>query len=135
MKFEKVHLLVKYSLANLSKLWRATAFRLFTNLDRTTKHRKTWGPFFKTYYRFCRLLHFKHVFWAFKTPFFEINIIPLQAKRVADLASRGVYWNQAQKNVTHPYTEYPWVSVALSLCKSEAIFLNDPYLCKSIFLT
>ena len=26
---------------------------------------------------------------------------------------RGVYWNQAQKNFTQPYTEYPWVSVTL----------------------
>ena len=31
----------------------------------------------------------------------------------ASEASRGVYWNQAQKNFTHPYTEYPWVSVTL----------------------
>ena len=35
-------------------------------------------------------------------------------------ASRRVYWNQAQKNFTHPYTEYPWVSVTLSLCNSVA---------------
>ena len=31
----------------------------------------------------------------------------------ASLASSGVYWNQAQKNFTHLYTEYPWVSVTL----------------------
>ena len=28
-------------------------------------------------------------------------------------ANRGVYWNQAHKNFTHPYTGYPWVSVTL----------------------
>ena len=31
-----------------------------------------------------------------------------------------VFWNQAQKNFTHPYTEYPWVSVTLTLCNSVA---------------
>ena len=31
----------------------------------------------------------------------------------ASEASRGVYWNQAQKNFTHMCTEYPWVSVTL----------------------
>ena len=33
----------------------------------------------------------------------------------ASKASRGVYWNLAQKNSTHPYTEYEyaWVSVTL----------------------
>ena len=25
----------------------------------------------------------------------------------ASEASRGVYWDQTQKNFTHPYTEYP----------------------------
>ena len=35
-------------------------------------------------------------------------------------ASRGVYWNQAHKNFTHPYTEYLWVSVSLWLCNSVA---------------
>ena len=30
---------------------------------------------------------------------------------LASEASRGVYWNQAQKNFAHPYTEYPWVSM------------------------
>ena len=39
----------------------------------------------------------------------------------ASEASRGVYWNQAQKNFTHPYMEYPWVSVTLWLCNSVAI--------------
>ena len=34
----------------------------------------------------------------------------------ASKASKGVYWNQAQKNVTHLYTEYPWVSVILWIC-------------------
>ena len=29
-------------------------------------------------------------------------------------------WNQAQKNFTHLNTEYPWVSVTLSLCDSKA---------------
>ena len=38
----------------------------------------------------------------------------------ASEASRGVYRNQAQKNFTHLYTEYPWVSVTLSLCNSVA---------------
>ena len=42
----------------------------------------------------------------------------------ASEASRGVYWNQAQKNFAHPYTEYPWVSVTLWLCHSVKI-LND----------
>ena len=37
-------------------------------------------------------------------------------------ASRGVYWNQAQKKFTHPYTEYPWVSVSLSLCHSFTLW-------------
>ena len=29
-------------------------------------------------------------------------------------ARRGVYWNPAQQNFTHPYTEYPWVSDSLA---------------------
>ena len=44
----------------------------------------------------------------------------------ASEASREVYWNQAQKNFTHPYTEYPWVSVALSLFHSVANKLLCP---------
>ena len=44
-----------------------------------------------------------------------VLMIPLRAKRVG-----GVFWNQAQKNFTHPYTEYPWVSVTLWLCHSVA---------------
>ena len=28
-------------------------------------------------------------------------------------ASRGVFWNQAQKNYAYLYTEYPWVSVTV----------------------
>ena len=39
----------------------------------------------------------------------ECNTYPPASK-----ASRGVYWNQAQKNFTHQYTEYPWVSVTLA---------------------
>ena len=35
----------------------------------------------------------------------------------ASEAFRKVHWNQAQKNFTLPYTEYPWVSV---LCNSVA---------------
>ena len=31
----------------------------------------------------------------------------------ASEASRGFYFNQVQKKFTHPYTEYPWVSVTL----------------------
>ena len=38
----------------------------------------------------------------------------------ASKASRWVYWNQAQKNFSHPDTGYPWVSVTLSLCDSVA---------------
>ena len=33
----------------------------------------------------------------------------------ASKASRGVFWNQAQKNFTHPYIEYPWVSIFIFL--------------------
>ena len=33
----------------------------------------------------------------------------------ASKASWGVYWNQAQKNFSHPYTEYPWVSVMFNM--------------------
>ena len=51
----------------------------------------------------------------------------------ASEASRGVYWNQAKKNFTHPHTEYPWVSVTLSLCAQfwavwqQPVFTNGPY--------
>ena len=41
----------------------------------------------------------------------------------ASEASMGVYWNQAQKNFTQPYTEYPWVSVTLWLCDSVTLSL------------
>ena len=37
--------------------------------------------------------------------------------------SGGVFWNQAQKNFTHLYTEYPWLSVTLSLCDSVTLWL------------
>ena len=47
---------------------------------------------------------------------FEISISGLKIYPLASEANRGVYWNQAQKNLTHPYTEYPWVSVTLWLC-------------------
>ena len=39
-------------------------------------------------------------------------------------ASRGVFWNQAQKNFTHTYTEYPWVSVTLSQCNSVTLCIQ-----------
>jgi hypothetical protein len=47
----------------------------------------------------------------------------LQCYPPASEASRGVYWNQAQKNFPHPYTEYPWVSVTLWLCDSDTLWL------------
>ena len=49
-----------------------------------------------------------------------ISVIFTHIHPPASEARRGVYWYQAQKNFTHPYTEYPWVSVTLSLCDSEA---------------
>ena len=46
-------------------------------------------------------------------------IIPIQTTSKdyppASEESRGVYWNQTQKNLSHPYTEYPGVSVTLWL--------------------
>ena len=48
----------------------------------------------------------------------------------ASEASRGVNWNQAQINFTHPYTEFPWVTVTLSLCDSEA---NKPPIISAAF--
>ena len=47
-------------------------------------------------------------------------IIYLSSNPPASEASRGVYWNQAQKKFARPYTEYTLVSVSLSLCNSEA---------------
>ena len=37
-----------------------------------------------------------------------------------------VFWNQAQKNFTHPHTEYPWVSVTLKLCHSVTLWPINP---------
>ena len=44
-----------------------------------------------------------------------IKFIPLRSKRVGKF-----FWNQAQKNFTHPQSECHWVSVSLSLCNSVA---------------
>ena len=43
----------------------------------------------------------------------------------ASEASRGVYWSQAQKNFTHLYTEYPWVSETLWLCGHFQLFSSQ----------
>ena len=39
----------------------------------------------------------------------------------ASEGSKGDYLSQAQKNFTHPYTEYPWVSVTLSLTEKRKV--------------
>ena len=54
--------------------------------------------------------------WTYMDPVSTPPIYPPVSK-----ASRGVYWNQAQKSFTHPYTEYPWVSVTLWLCNSVTL--------------
>ena len=53
------------------------------------------------------------------THFLIYNLVPplcIIVYSPASEASRGVYWNQAQKNFTHPYIANPWVS----LCNSGA---------------
>ena len=56
-----------------------------------------------------------------------IGSCPLRAKRVGEFIEI-----RHKKNITHPYTEYPWVFVTLQLCDSVTLrpFFceNDPYL-------
>ena len=47
----------------------------------------------------------------------NLFLIPLRAKRVGEFIEIS-----AQKNFTHPYTEYHWVSVTLSLCNSVTLW-------------
>ena len=67
---------------------------------------------------------------------FMSNVVKLGSpgsKKVILLLSKqvgGVYWNQAQKNFTHPYTEYYWVSVTLWLGHSITLWPINPQLSK-----
>ena len=54
----------------------------------------------------------------------KISSLQLLGYPPASEVSRGVYWNQAQKNFPHPYTEYPRVSV--SLCDSDSVANKPP---------
>ena len=69
----------------------------------------------KSYFSICFTV--SSPFLPFTLTLFQNFVIPLRAKRVGEFIEI-----RTKKNFTHPYTEYPWVSLTLWLCHSVAIF-------------